>query len=314
LTRIYFTSDIHGSEICWKKFLNAGKFYKANVAIMGGDITGKLIVPIVEAGGEKYESRIFGRDIVLKSKKEVEELEQKVRTSGYYPYECGQKEYEELETNKDKLDRLFDRLIQGGIRKWIEMADGKLDGSVKVYVSPGNDDRLVIDPVLDSAKRIINPEEKLVELDRYHVMITSGWVNPTPWNTAREEDENKLLKRFERLFNLTADYRHLVANLHAPPFRSGLDTAPKLNKNLAPVVIGGQQAMVPVGSTSVYDLIRRFQPKLGLHGHVHESPGVAKIGKTLCVNPGSEYGEGILRGFIADLEKDSISKYWRVEG
>ena len=314
LTRIYFTSDIHGSEVCWKKFLNAAKFYKADISIMGGDITGKLIIPIVEEGNGTYEARAFGRDEVLKSQKEVEELEAKIKSTGYYPYLCGKAEYEELENSQAKLDKLFDKLILEGIRKWMELAEKKLDGKVKVFVSPGNDDRFIIDPLLDASKKIINPEERLVEVDKYHKMITSGWVNPTPWNTAREEPEEKLVKRFEKLFKLAEDYDHLIANLHPPPFKSGLDTAPKLDKTLKPVVQGGAQVMEPVGSTSCYNLLRKYQPKLGLHGHVHESAGIAKIGKTLCVNPGSEYGEGILRGFLVDLEKDKISKYWRVEG
>lgn len=314
LTRLYFTSDIHGSEVCWKKFLNAAKFYNADVAIMGGDITGKLIIPIVEEGNGTYEARAFGRDEVLKDKKEVEELQTKIRSTGYYPYICGKAEYEELQKSQSKLDKLFDKLILDGIKRWMELAEKKLDGKVKVFVSPGNDDRFIIDPLLDGSKKIINPEERLVEVDKYHSMITSGWVNPTPWNTAREEPEDKLLKRFERLFKLTDDYDHLIANLHPPPFKSGLDTAPKLDKTLKPVIAGGQPVTIPVGSTSCYDLLRKYQPKLGLHGHVHESAGFAKIGRTVCVNPGSEYGEGILRGFLVDLEKDKISKYWRVEG
>nr|MDO8135839.1 hypothetical protein [Candidatus Njordarchaeum guaymaensis] len=314
LTRIYFTSDIHGSEVCWKKFLNAGKFYKSDVSIMGGDITGKLIVPIVEAGGGKYEAQIFGKNMVLKSQKEVNELKDRIKSAGYYPYMCNDKEYEELANSEEERNKLFDKLISDGIKRWMEIADKKLDGSIKVYVSPGNDDRPIIDPILDSSEKIINPEEKIVQVDKHHSMITSGWTNPTPWNTAREEPEEKLLPRFERLFKLTDDYNHLIVNLHAPPFKSGLDTAPKLSKDLTPVVSGGQPMTIPVGSTSVYDLIRRYQPKLGLHGHVHEAPGVARIGRTICCNPGSEYGEGILRGFIVDLEKDSVSKYWKVEG
>jgi len=314
LTRIYFTSDIHGSEVCWKKFLNTPKFYKADVAIMGGDITGKLIIPIVEEDNGTYEARAFGKDEILKSQKEVEELEAKIRTTGYYPYVCGKAEYEELQKSKSKLDKLFDKLILEGLKRWMEIAGSKVDGKAKVFVSPGNDDRFIIDPLLDESKKIINPEERLVEVDKYYKMITSGWVNPTPWNTAREEPEDKLLKRFERLFKLTDDYDHLIANLHPPPFKSGLDTAPKLDKTLKPVVQGGQQVTVPVGSTACYDLLRKYQPRLGLHGHVHESAGVIKVGKTICVNPGSEYGEGILRGFLVDLEKDKITKYWRVEG
>ena len=42
--RLFFATDIHGSEICWKKFINAGKWYEVDTLILGGDMTGKAIV------------------------------------------------------------------------------------------------------------------------------------------------------------------------------------------------------------------------------------------------------------------------------
>ena len=43
---LYYASDVHGSDQCWRKFLGAGRFYGVSALIMGGDLTGKAIVPI----------------------------------------------------------------------------------------------------------------------------------------------------------------------------------------------------------------------------------------------------------------------------
>jgi len=68
------------------------------------------------------------------------------------------------------------------------------------------------------------------------------------------------------------------------------------------------------GSKSVRRAIEKYQPLLGLHGHIHESQSVAKIGKTTCINPGSEYGEGVLRGCIVILGDGKIEGYQMTRG
>jgi Icc-related predicted phosphoesterase len=70
--------------------------------------------------------------------------------------------------------------------------------------------------------------------------------------------------------------------------------------------------MAPVGSTAVREAIERQRPLLGLHGHVHESAGVEKIGRTVCINPGSDYGDGILRGAIVELDRDRGVRNWQL--
>ncbi len=57
MPKIFFATDLHGSEVCWKKFLNAAKFYDADVLICGGDMTGKAIVPIVSHGRARRRAR-----------------------------------------------------------------------------------------------------------------------------------------------------------------------------------------------------------------------------------------------------------------
>ncbi len=60
--------------------------------------------------------------------------------------------------------------------------------------------------------------------------------------------------------------------------------------------------------------IEKYKPLLGLHGHVHESKGFVNIGSTLCINPGSEYGEGILRGVIVELGDGKVKNYLLTQG
>ena len=98
--------------------------------------------------------------------------------------------------------------------------------------------------------------------------------------------------------------RRTIANFHNPPYASGLDTAPELDKNLKPVLHGGRPSFIPVGSRAVREAIKKYQPSVGLHGHIHESRGAQKIGQTLCLNPGSEYSADVLRGAIVDIAAD----------
>ena len=109
------------------------------------------------------------------------------------------------------------------------------------------------------------------------------------------------------------DSKNSIFNLHCPPYDSTLDQAPQLDETLRPTVTMGDLLKIPVGSTAVRAAIERYQPLVGLHGHIHESPGHIKIGRTMCVNPGSEYQSGILRGYIIDLEKDKLKQCLRVE-
>ena len=103
---------------------------------------------------------------------------------------------------------------------------------------------------------------------------------------------------------------NVVAVLHAPPYGSGIDAAPALAKNFK--LKKGET--MPVGSTAVRDFIERSQPLLGLHGHVHEGRGTATIGRTLCINPGSEYTEGILNGTIVELDDGRVVSHQLVAG
>jgi Icc-related predicted phosphoesterase len=315
ITRIFFTSDIHGSEKVFKKFLNAGKFYKANVLILGGDITGKLIVPIVKQYNGFYTTENLGTAQIIKDQKELEELKTFIRSSGYYPYITEPKEFDELKADKSKVYALFSKLMIETLRSWLKLAEARLSGTgIKCFIMPGNDDRYELDQVFNEFNYVINPDGKVVLLDDKHEMISLSESNITPWHAPRDVPEDYISKKIEDMISKVNNMNNCIFNFHCPPYNSGLDVAPKLDNNLKPVAKRGQIELIPVGSIAVRKAIEKYQPLLGLHGHIHESRGIRKIGRTICINPGSEYGEGILRGVIVDLDERGVKNYQLTSG
>jgi Icc-related predicted phosphoesterase len=183
---------------------------------------------------------------------------------------------------------------------------------MKVYCCPGNDDMDEVDEIVRASRRVILAEGQVTPLDGVHEMIASGWSNRTPWDTHREEDEEQLKVRYEAMTSKLKDPRNAVFNIHVPPYKSGLDEAPELDKDLRPLLAG--QSLKPVGSTALRKAIEETKPLLGLHGHIHEGRGATRIGKTLCLNPGSMYEQGTLLGAIVALGKNRIENYVLTSG
>jgi len=308
-------TDVHGSDRCFKKFVNAGKFYKANVLILGGDITGKMIVPIIRQHDGTWKASAFGQELTMKSSQELDETIKMIRDAGAYPYETDGKEYEELQAKPEAVEKLFARLMVEGVKRWMDLAEERLKGSgIRCYVSPGNDDIFAIDDVLNSAGYVINPEEKVVEIDGEHEMITLGYANRTPWNSPREVDEEVLSQKIQRMADQVRDMSKCIFNLHVPPIGTPIDQAPKLDAEFKPVIQGGHLQMISAGSTATRQAIEKYRPLVGMHGHIHESKGTVKIGNTLCFNPGSEYSSGILRGLLCQLDGNKIKSHMLTSG
>jgi Icc-related predicted phosphoesterase len=306
-TKVFFASDIHGSDLCFRKFVNAAKFYDAQVLILGGDVTGKTMVPIVRLPDGRFKYGDADSEHLVKSKDGLDEAIKEMADSGQYPYVTSSSEFQELSAKPRVVDRLFKRLMVEKLESWMKLADDRLGGTgIRCYISPGNDDVLEIDKALDSGTHVINPEGKVVEIDRQHEMITSGYANRTPWNSSREVDEDVLQNKIEAMADKVKDMEKAIFNLHVPPIDTPIDQAPKLDKKLKPVVAGGDVVMASAGSSAVRESIERYQPLVGLHGHIHESRGMVKIGRTLCFNPGSEYNSGILKGLLCELDGGSV--------
>lgn len=300
-TRIFFATDIHGSETCWKKFLNAGKHYEAKAIILGGDMTGKALVPIVEEGAGRWQATLLENRRTFESEDEVKEFETSVRQRGYYPFRTTPDEMAELASDENLREQLFHQEMLGTVERWMRMADEKLEGTgIECFVSPGNDDQFEVDEIVAAAKHVRLAEGRVIEFGDFQ-MVSTGWANRTPWDTYREEDESDLAERLRKMTSqVTAPPEKTVYNFHCPPHGSGLDDAPEIDAEMRPK--HGGRSIVPVGSTAVREAIEEGQPALALHGHIHEARGNTRIGRTLCINPGSSYEQGQLLGAVVDLD------------
>jgi Icc-related predicted phosphoesterase len=316
-TRLYIASDFHAAEKAWRKFLNAirGNVYKADAALLAGDLTGKAIVPIVTRNGH-YETELFGVHRHARTDEELATLQRDIADVGYYSFVTTEAEVQRLSTDDAGRDELLHRLMNERVQEWMSLATDRLvDISVPLYLIPGNDDDFGIDAILNAPGQApVNVDGKVVDIPGGLQLLASGWSNHTPWETPREESEDELYARLDALARQIRDPRRAVFMIHVPPHDSGLDTAPLLDENLRPTISAGDVLRGPVGSTAVRKLIENYQPVLAIHGHIHESGGERKIGQTLCINPGSEANHGILRGYLVDIGKKGVELAQRVEG
>jgi Icc-related predicted phosphoesterase len=311
--RLCFVTDVHGSERCFRKFLNSGKFYDAQYLILGGDITGKTLVPIERSNGG-WRARYGDHQYVDLTERERDELAQLIRDNGQYPL-VGERDELLALFAEDRREQTFRDVVVESMRGWMRLADERLSGTgIRCFVTPGNDDFWEIDDVLRDAEHVEFVEGRRVRLDEGHEMITTGYSNITPWHSPREEDEDALARRIDAMFAEVEDPANLVAVLHCPPRGTELDHAPVIDAELRVKMSGGEVRMGPVGSTAVGEFIRERQPLLGLHGHVHESKAAQRLGRTLCLNPGSEYTAGILNCALVTLYDDAEPDYQFTSG
>ena len=308
MTKLFFATDVHGSDICWKKFINAGRFYGADIIILGGDMTGKAIVPIIHQAGDTYKAVLLEQESMLHGEDAVQEMEKSIKSRGYYPYRTTSDEITELNEQPELVDEIFHAEVLRTAEEWLAYADEKLEGSgIRCYVAPGNDDMFELDDLIRTSKHVQLVEGQVTELDRHHEMISSGWSNITPWHTYREEDDDKLRVRYDSMISQLQNAKNSVFNLHVPPYGSTLDDVPELTEDLRPMHAG--RSLVPVGSHAVRDIIQEHQPLLGLFGHIHEGKGAMRLGKTLCINPGSMYEQGRLLGAVVTLARNKVKNY-----
>ncbi len=314
MPRLFFATDVHGSEICWRKFLNAGKFYQADVLVLGGDMTGKALVPIQQQPDGTWKGVLLQQEFLLENEDQVRDFEKRVGSRGYYPFRATADLMQEFRADPKKVDEFFNQEMLRVVAQWMELADQKLaDTKIKCFVSPGNDDDFSVDAVVKQAKRVTLAEGICVELGDGFQMVSTGWSNVTPWKTHREASEDELAKKIDAMIPPNANMQKMIFNFHCPPYGSNLDEAAMLDDNLN--VIDAGRSLVPVGSKAVRDAIMRYQPLLSLHGHIHEGKGTARLGKTLAINAGSLYEQGLLQGAIVELDsKKGIKSYQLTTG
>jgi uncharacterized protein len=310
--KLYYASDIHGTEVLWRKFLAAAGAYGAKILVMGGDVTGKVVVPLVErADGVHVE--LFGERQVLTTPESLEEMEQRIRANGMYPHRMDAAELDRVAgLSEDEREEWFADVMRETFGRWLALADERLEPGTRCFVMPGNDDPAGVDAAIEQAAKVEGCDDRVVEFEGYS-MVSLGYSNETPFDSPRELPEDELYARIAALAEQVPDMERAIFNLHVPPYDSSLDTAAELTEDLEVVMAGSAPKMIPVGSTAVREAIERYQPMLTLHGHVHESAGVTRIGRTLCINPGSDYHTGRIAGCLVQL-RDGEARHQFVTG
>ncbi|MFP3242947.1 MAG: metallophosphoesterase [Caldisphaera sp.] len=320
IKRILYATDLHGSTLVFKKLLNAAKINKASLVIMGGDISGKIFFPIVQSGKNIYEVDYYGRKVTLNSESELNQFSTRLEKEGNYYKVVTKDEFSELIADEKKMNLIFQSLIIERLKQWVDLATQTLrDINVPLLISGGNDDdQIVVDSIINN-EIVKNVDNKVYLEFQPFSIINIGFSNLTPFETPREKSEEEIGKLIDNLSEPYAkDPSHLIFNIHVPPYGSTLDLAPKLVKNesgeLEMVLNGGQPELIHTGSKSVMDSILKYKPALGLFGHIHEARAAEKIGDTLCINPGSSYGDGTLNYALINIREGKILSYQLMMG
>ena len=197
VTRVYYASDIHGSEVLWRKFLNAAGAYRAGVLIMGGDVTGKVVVPLVEHP-DGFHVELFGERHVVASD-DVEETEHRIRANGMYPHRMSAGEVARVaDLSEAEREAWFADVMRVTFDGWLALADERLEPQTRCFVMPGNDDPPGVDAAIEDAVKVEACDGRVVDLGEGRTMVSLGYANRTPFDSPRELDESELYARVER--------------------------------------------------------------------------------------------------------------------
>ena len=315
--KMFFASDLHGSNVCFKKFVNSAKFYGVDVLVLGGDLTGKAVIPIAEQEDGTFVALQHGEQVQIADKERARRLRQAARQHGFLS--CGHVGVGVPAPEGAIRRRSSRRCSRSSF--WSACGNGraspprKLKGTdIPLVTVPGNDDFVEIDEILTQAPVFDFHEMQVCEFKGGYQMLYCGGSTPTPWDTEREYTEEQYVTRFAELLPQVTDMSRCIFNVHVPPFGTALDACPKLDKNLKVVYEMGLPAQVHAGCQTLIDIIKEHQPLLGLHGHIHEGRAKINIGKTICINPGSVYPEGILQGALITLRDGQVTQANLMQG
>lgn len=307
--KMFFASDLHGSNVCFKKFVNSAKFYGADILVLGGDLTGKAVIPIAEQEDGSFLTFQHGESLTITDKGELDDFIKRQGNMGFYPTVLSEAEYQRLKDDEDAQAELFKKLVLERVAEWAEFAESKLKGTgIPMVAIPGNDDFYEIDELLTQSAHVEFHEMEVCDIKGGYQMLYCGGSTPTPWDTEREYSEDQYAARFAELLPQVRDMSRCIFNVHVPPMGTALDACPKLDDKMQVVYEMGLPAQIHAGCQTLNNIIKEHQPLLGLHGHIHEGRAKINIGETVCINPGSVYPEGILQGAMIILQDGKIAQ------
>ena len=296
----------------FRKFLNAPEMYGINTVILAGDLSGKGFALVEHDGSENYKTQIYNEDWTASGAEQFELLKRKMTTLGFYFRIGTNSELEDYRGNLKLCQQEYDRLAAERMTDWIRRIEEKFrPAGIKIFILAGNDDGNNIKQTFEESDYIINAEDQIVMVTENNEMLSEGHSNPTPWNTPREVSEEELAKLLQAKIDQLENPEKSVFNIHVPPIGTIIDSVTDIDPK---TLKRDLRRIKGAGSSAVREAIEKYQPLVGLHGHIHESRGEFKLGSTLCLNPGSEYAEGILRGAIVAIDDKKLRGYQFTSG
>ncbi len=316
--RIFLASDVHASDIVFRKFANSGQYYKANALVLAGDITGKALVLVVRREDGSYEANFLGTMEVARNETELQQLLQKLANRGYYYRVIESGDLDDISGNENRMKEIILEEMISRVEHWMEILKKTLGRTgTSAYLLIGNDDpREVSDIIRKNSDDFIHLiDDTVFTFDNGMEGIGIPYSNITPWQLPGDLTEEELTGKIDHLAGVLKDPQNSVFVIHVPPKDTVLDVAPLLEDLRIKVDMSGIR-MDHVGSTAVRGSIERYQPLASFHGHIHESRGTCMIGRTRCFNAGSEYEQGILRGVLVNVDgkPSKIKGYMLVSG
>lgn len=303
---LLFTTDLHGSTIVFRKALQAAIDCDVGALFVGGDLSGKTLTPVVRKAGGKYEALVGGKMESVQTGSALNELEGAITDSGSYPIRVSEDENMVLREDPTARRDVFRSAMKGRLTQWLQEAEELLrPRGVRLIIICGNDDEEELDSIVLGAGFAENPELTGVEYCGREVLGESS-ANKTPFCCPRDRTEEEIEKRLRTKVAVLQAPERAIFLCHIPPARTIIDNVVALDSNLRQRTAAGSPLLTPAGSTAVRKMIEEYEPLLGLHGHIHESAGFARLGKTLCCNPGSEYSNGICRAILLTFDAAAI--------
>ena len=286
---IVFATDFHGSTEMWSKFATLVAEVRPDLAIAGGDFKGKALAVAEgirpDAWQVKYpSSRVLDAGEVLTWTEDI-------ARQGIYAARVSQRQSQQLAVDEDYAEGFLMEAARLRLRTWAQEARTLKQYCGRLMLVPGNDDG----PEMTGAIREIDPSlsDEHVRIGEWDV-ISVGTTPPTPWKTPGEAEESEILAEVSALLDQTRRCDSTVLVAHSPPYNTLLDIGPDLDEEMRVRTAGGRQRTKHIGSRAIREILITRGPLISLHGHVHESRGIQYLGRTLALNPGSEYSGGTL--------------------
>ena len=313
--RLFFATDIHGSETCWRKFLNPAPHYDADVV----DPRRRH-----DRQGARADHRRRRRALARDAAREPRGARGRgrgpgVRAGGHPPRLLPVPHDARRGPRARRRRAALARAVRGAHAQDRRALDGARRREAPrqghpCFVCPGNDDQLEVDDVIRQAKYVRLAEGEVVDVDGGFQLASTGWANRTPWDTYREEDEPDLARRIAAV-DRPAHRRARADDLQPalPPVRHRPRRRPGADRRDGPAQRGPFDD--PRGLDGGAEAIESLQPALSLHGHIHEARGSTRLGRTLCINPGSSYEQGQLLGAVVDVDgKKKVKRFVLTSG